>query len=884
MSFKSYTEPGGGESEPMLHSPVGRPKATKTAITLQRLGRGILITRYLLLAFLAAVTVLGWYFQSQMMTMQTALKSEHEKVEALQVQMNVHEQVIQRFNSSITNTDVMNRLGSLETQFMQTQKELHQELQTTQDEITTQLQNTLHQLSTTVDQAEQEISEEVEKVKKDVEQYVVTTQDQFSMENSFMVYQLAGTFTLLSCLISMWHMTAHMRKMNEPDVQRRILAILWMSPVYAVTSWFSLVFHEAEGYLAIVKDGYEAYIIYQFLSFCIAVLGKGDRSKVVDLLAHHADHLTPPFRLFGCCEYVFAMQFVLFRPLTTTAMVVLGKLHYYGAGDGPTDYKSPQFYITIVQNLSIFIAFTGLLKVDKELAWCRPFAKFLCIKGVVFMTFWQGLAISILAQTTDVGGQDEEEWAKSAQNFLICLEMLLFSIAHFYCFPTEEWQEGYRVKHEQGQFGDTIALGDFFADVKLILQSKPTKKKKRHRSDKNSPKSSRKLAAVPEGKHDEDHDESVEVVHSEESNDKGRIEAIEEGEYIRSSSSGTGTSESVEDEGRAANPRHYENEYSYSFSDTSQARGEGSDSDEERGRLGRHFEGLSEDDRKITRALEKSLGMAADDPDIAEAARRLLDSKILSPEFFQGVLSDDDDDENYRLYSAGTRSEDDDESWTDDGEDDNNNDGETSRSSIGLSLPLDTNSTHDEEDVQLVEEKSPTTGQSPPGPNGSNPETIIEGDNEKQAATLIPALQTTTEATPKVRVKSPKQADVALTEAPSLASTIGGESKKAEPVVTKAEFTGIPMVAEDDVSRGRQSRAESDGSFWTFDNNATTPTRETSEPLPLPPTNEGTPLLNRQERSASVGPSTPLNPSIFTTVAALAEESDQEDQRRSSLH
>ena len=75
---------------------------------------------------------------------------------------------------------------------------------------------------------------------------------------------------------------------------------------------------------------------------------------------------------------------------------------------------------------------------DKELAWCRPFAKFLCIKGVVFMTFWQGLAISVLAQTTDVGGQDEAEWAKSAQNFLICLEMLLFSIAHFYCFPVRD--------------------------------------------------------------------------------------------------------------------------------------------------------------------------------------------------------------------------------------------------------------------------------------------------------------------------------------------------------------------------------------------------------------------------------------------------------------
>ena len=100
-------------------------------------------------------------------------------------------------------------------------------------------------------------------VKKDFEKYVIKTEDQFSMENSFMVYQLAGTFTLLSCLISMWHMTAHLRKLKQPVIQRKILAILWMSPVYAVTSWFSLVFHSAEGYLAIIKDGYEAYIIYQ---------------------------------------------------------------------------------------------------------------------------------------------------------------------------------------------------------------------------------------------------------------------------------------------------------------------------------------------------------------------------------------------------------------------------------------------------------------------------------------------------------------------------------------------------------------------------------------------------------------------------------------------
>ena len=67
--------------------------------------------------------------------------------------------------------------------------------------------------------AKDEIHMEVEQVKTAINGYVRTTQDQFSMENSFMVYQLAGTFTVLGCLIAMWHMTDHLRNFHEPFVQ-----------------------------------------------------------------------------------------------------------------------------------------------------------------------------------------------------------------------------------------------------------------------------------------------------------------------------------------------------------------------------------------------------------------------------------------------------------------------------------------------------------------------------------------------------------------------------------------------------------------------------------------------------------------------------------------
>lgn len=77
-------------------------------------------------------------------------------------------------------------------------------------------------------------------------------------QHDLTIINIAGTFTLLSCVVTMFHMTAHLRKMNQPVVQRKVMAILWMSPIYGVTSFLSLVLPpSAEPYLGILKDFYE---------------------------------------------------------------------------------------------------------------------------------------------------------------------------------------------------------------------------------------------------------------------------------------------------------------------------------------------------------------------------------------------------------------------------------------------------------------------------------------------------------------------------------------------------------------------------------------------------------------------------------------------------
>jgi len=368
--------------------------------------------------------------------------------------------------------------------------------------IDSALNITVAKLNSTIEGVQAEVNSQVKQVNENV-----------SSQNSLMAYQFAGTFAILGSLISCWHITSHLRALDEPTVQRKIAAILWMIPIFSMTSFLGLVFVSAESYLGLIKDFYEAYCIYTFLSFLIAVLGRGDPESVIDLLATHANHLRPPIkfafwkkkRVFESprhkaeavlvqCQF-FAMQFVFVRPLTSIALLIADAFHV-----SRWEWRYPQLYITIIVNFSVFFAFTGLVKIyhaiRDELRWCHPFSKFLCIKGVVFMTFWQGVVISIIAQAVSRRREAEgifdddwsaTEWSKRAQSFLICLEMFFFAIIHIFVFPAEEWEEDYREKDtmrkkvNKAKFGDNLALRDFFRDVKLVMKKSKKQKKRASR-------------------------------------------------------------------------------------------------------------------------------------------------------------------------------------------------------------------------------------------------------------------------------------------------------------------------------------------------------------------------------------------------------------------
>ena len=108
---------------------------------------------------------------------------------------------------------------------------------------------------------------------------------------------------------------------------------------------------------------------------------------------------------------------------------------------------SAYMWMTLVANVSISISFYYLVMfsviVREPLRRFRPIPKFLCIKAVVFFSWWQGVAINLCVQfgfLTSVGPWSVDNVANSIQDTLICIEMLVIAIAHLQVFGYHQFQ------------------------------------------------------------------------------------------------------------------------------------------------------------------------------------------------------------------------------------------------------------------------------------------------------------------------------------------------------------------------------------------------------------------------------------------------------------
>jgi len=269
---------------------------------------------------------------------------------------------------------------------------------------------------------------------------------------------IASIFALLTLPISAYSVINHLVNFTQPELQRPIVRVLLMVPIYTIDSYLALRFTTYAIYFNTLREWYEAYAIYNFMALVMRYLQQNYDMRYILEYKPQQRHLFPfcclpsfpqgPAFIEACKNGV--LQYSLIRTVTTMIAFMTQLFDCYGEGSFALSYSYP--YLVFINNISqiwamyCLILFYYVMRV--ELRPMNPLAKFTAIKLAIFLTFWQSVLIAILVYfevlvpKSDWAWKTQKALTAGLQDFMIVIEMFLLSLAHHYAFPVEPFSEG----------------------------------------------------------------------------------------------------------------------------------------------------------------------------------------------------------------------------------------------------------------------------------------------------------------------------------------------------------------------------------------------------------------------------------------------------------
>jgi len=273
----------------------------------------------------------------------------------------------------------------------------------------------------------------------------------------------------------------HSRNYTRPHLQRCIVRILFMVPIYSIDSFFSLLFKDYSLYFDLIRDCYEAYILFMFFTLLVNYIEDESGLPIYVLLSKKSlmSHpfptcFLPKFQpgptFLNVCRLCI-LQFTIFKPFFTLISLTLESVGLFE--DGNFDANRGYLWITLLDNFSITISMYFLIlfymAVKEELAGFNPVPKFLCIKSIIFFSFWQGVAIAVMVKIGwihSVGSWTTDNVSNGLQDFIICIEMFIVSVVHRFVFAYEP----FRNPNKEG-FVRSILKGNLKESTKPLFAS-----------------------------------------------------------------------------------------------------------------------------------------------------------------------------------------------------------------------------------------------------------------------------------------------------------------------------------------------------------------------------------------------------------------------------
>jgi hypothetical protein len=207
---------------------------------------------------------------------------------------------------------------------------------------------------------------------------------------NFTLFYIATPFMVLTCLISFYSITKHLKNYRRPDLQRLIVRILLMPFIYGFTSWMSLRFSSAADYLDPLRDCYEAFVLYMFFSLLVHLLdGEAALLRLLDDGRPPTTHFFPFNLCLAPIDFasgrnfwklkIGILQFLVVKPLHSLLIIVLKAANLYKEGSISAD--SGYIYVSLLYNISVCICMYCLVlfyyTTHNDLARHKPLVRFM---------------------------------------------------------------------------------------------------------------------------------------------------------------------------------------------------------------------------------------------------------------------------------------------------------------------------------------------------------------------------------------------------------------------------------------------------------------------------------------------------------------------------
>jgi hypothetical protein len=171
------------------------------------------------------------------------------------------------------------------------------------------------------------------------------------------------------------------------------------------------------------------------------------------------------------------LQYAWLKPVLGFATIIMKLTDTYK--EGYIGLSSGYLWLGILYNVSVTLSLYSLAMfwvcMSQDLQPFRPVPKFLCIKLIIFASYWQGFFLSILqflgAIPNDFQGYTPDNLAAAIQDALICCEMPIFAVAHWYAFS---WHDYADVTISAARMPVKFAVRDAFGIRDLIEDTKET--------------------------------------------------------------------------------------------------------------------------------------------------------------------------------------------------------------------------------------------------------------------------------------------------------------------------------------------------------------------------------------------------------------------------